>query len=367
MRYREELDTPCLVVDIDRLEQNIAEMAAYARERGLALRPHLKTHKTAEIARLQRQHGVSGFTCAKLGEAEALADAGVLDDVLLAYQIVGEQKLRRLLALMARAKVTVAVDGVEVAEALSRAAREAGKTLDVLLEVNTGLNRAGVEPGEPVLRLARQVAQMPGLRLRGLMTHEGHVARARTTEELAQMARRAGTDMVESAELLRRAGISAEVVSVGSTPAAFYTTAVPGITEMRPGTYVFYDNASFRFGRIGPERCALRILTTVISRPAADRAVVDAGSKTLTMDPPPPDRSGHGYVVDCPEATVVRLSEEHGVIQLPSSARGLRVGDRVEIIPNHVCPTVNLQDELFVVRGEEVIGTWRVLARGKVR
>lgn len=367
MGYREELDTPCLVVDLDRLEQNIAEMATYARERGLALRPHIKTHKTAEIARLQRQHGVVGFTCAKLGEAEALADAGVLDDVLLAYQIVGEQKIRRLLALMERVRVTVAVDGVEVAEALSRAVREAGKTLDVLIEVNTGLNRAGVEPGEPVLRLAREVVQMPGLRLRGLMTHEGHVGRARDVEELAEIARRAGQDMVDSAELLRREGIPVEVVSVGSTPAAFHTTTVPGITEMRPGTYVFYDNASFRFGRIGPDRCALRILTTVISRPAADRAVIDAGSKTLTMDPPPPDRRGHGYVVEHPEAVIVRLSEEHGVVELPPSARGLRVGDRLEIIPNHVCPAVNLQDELFTVRGGEVVGTWPVLARGKVR
>lgn len=367
MGYRQELDTPCLVVDLDRLEQNITEMATYARERGLALRPHVKTHKTAEIARLQRQHGVAGFTCAKIGEAEALADAGVLDDVLLAYQIVGDQKIRRLLALMERARVTVAVDSVEVAEPLSRAVQAAGKTLDVVIEVDTGLRRAGVEPGEPVVRLARDLVQMPGLRVRGLMTHEGHAGRARDASELAAIAQRVGRDMVDSAALLQRAGVPVDIVSVGSTPAAFETTRVPGITEMRPGTYVFYDCAAFRFGRIGPERCALRVLTTVISRPAPDRAVVDAGSKTLTMDPPPPGRQGHGYVVDFPDAVIARLSEEHGVIELPPAARGLRVGDRLEIVPNHVCPTVNLQDELFAVRGDEVVETWRVVARGKVR
>ena len=367
MGYREELDTPCLVVDLDRLQENVAEMAAYARRQGLALRPHLKTHKTAEIARLQQQYGVAGFTCAKIGEAEVLADAGVLSDVLLAYEVVGEAKIRRLLALLERIRVSVAVDSVTVAEGLSRAVSAVGKTLDVLIEVDTGLKRAGVEPGEPVLRLAREVLQMPGLHFRGLMTHEGHVGRACDAEELAQLARRAGTDMVESAHLLRRHGITVDVVSVGSTPAAFSTTAVPGITEMRPGTYVFYDNASFRFGRVGPERCALRVLTTVISRPAADRAVVDAGSKTLAFDPPPPNRTGFGYVVEYPDAVIARLSEEHGVIDLPPSARTLRVGDRLHIIPNHVCPVVNLQDELFVVRGEAVVATWRVAARGRVR
>jgi D-serine deaminase-like pyridoxal phosphate-dependent protein len=367
MGYREELDTPCLVVDLDRLEDNVAEMAAYARAHGLALRPHLKTHKTVEIARLQQQYGVAGFTCAKIGETEALAEAGVLSDVLLAYQVVGEAKIRRLLALMERLRVTVAVDSVIVADHLSRAVRAAGKTLDVVIEVDTGLRRAGVEPGEPVLRLAREVLQMPGLRFRGLMTHEGHVGRARDAEELVEIAQRAGAAMVESARLLQRAGIAVDVVSVGSTPAAFVTTSVPGITEMRPGTYVFYDSAAFRFGRIGPERCALRVLTTVISRPAADRAVVDAGSKTLAMDPSPPDRTGFGYVVEYPDATIARLSEEHGVLELPPSARAVRVGDRLHIVPNHVCPVVNLQDELVVVRGEEVVATWRVVARGRVR
>ncbi|HET9014707.1 MAG TPA: alanine racemase [Thermomicrobiaceae bacterium] len=366
MEYHEELDTPALVVDEATLRHNVEEMAAFAREYSVAVRPHLKTHKTVEIARMQRAAGATGFTCAKLGEAEALADAGVLDDVLLAYQIVGGHKLRRLLALMERARVAVAVDGLDGAATMAVACRDAGKTLDVMLEVNTGLDRAGVLPGEPALALAREITKMPGLRLRGVMTHEGHVAKAANADELAPIARKAGEDLVGTADLLRAAGIPVETVSVGSTPAAWYTPTVPGVTEMRPGTYVFNDNSAFRFGRIGPEGCSLRILSTVISRPAPDRAVIDAGSKTLAMDPPQ-FRSGYGYIVEHPDATIVRVSEEHGVVELPPSARDLRVGDRVHVIPNHVCPTVNLQDELFVVRDRGLVDRWEVVARGKVR
>jgi len=367
LSYRDQLDTPCLVVDLDLLERNIQEMSTYARSRGLALRPHVKTHKTAEIATMQRQSGAVGVTCAKLGEVEALAAAGVVDDVLLAYQIVGEQKIARLLALLDRLRVAVAVDSVAVAEPLSRAVASAGKRLDVLIEIDTGLGRAGVAPGEPALRLAREIVQMPGLRLCGIMTHEGHAGRAATCEEMVDIARRAGEAMVATANLLRRNGIAIEVVSVGSTPAAFATTQVDGITEMRPGTYVFYDAAAFRFGRIGPDRVALRVLTTVISRPVPNRAIIDAGSKTLTTDPPPPGRSGFGYVVEYPQATIARLYEEHGVIELPPSSPGPVVGERLEIIPNHVCPVVNLQDELFIVRNGQLLTSWRVIARGRVR
>ncbi len=366
MGFMESLDTPCLVVHEKVLKQNIVEMADYARDHGIKLRPHQKTHKTAEIARMQAEAGAIGATCAKLGEAEALVAAGVFDDVLIANQIVGPLKIRRLLDLMDRAHMTVAVDGPEVAQSLSDACASAGKRLDVLIEVNTGLNRAGLTPGEQVLDLARQVSEMPGLRLRGIMTHEGHVAAANDADELAQVARTAGDDLVQTANLLRENGFDIDTVSVGSTPAAFATTSIDGVTEMRPGTYVFNDNTAFRYGRITPDRCALRILTTVVSRPSPDRAVVDAGSKTLAMDPSP-SKPGFGYVVQIPDATVVRVSEEHGVIELPEGARDVKVGDRLEIIPNHVCPTVNLQDEMFVVRDDEVVACWDVIARGKVR
>jgi D-serine deaminase-like pyridoxal phosphate-dependent protein len=365
--YRTELDTPCLVVHKSILETNIREMAEYARERGIAMRPHQKTHKTAEIALMQREAGAKGVTCAKLSEAEALVDAGAADDVFLAYQIVGPRKIARLLKLMDRARVSVAVDGVEVAQALSDAVSAAGRTLDVIIEMNTGLNRAGILPGEEAEQLAKAVAEMPGLRIRGIMTHEGHVAKSMNPSELEAVAGEVGQAMVSTAERLRDNGISVDVVSVGSTPASLSTTKAEGVNEMRPGTYVFYDNASFRFERIGPERCALRILATVVSRPSPDRAVVDAGSKTLAMDGAPPGRKGYGYVVEEPDAVIARLSEEHGVIEFPSGDSSLKVGDVVEIIPNHVCPTVNLQDEMFVISDDGSIETWRIIARGAVR
>ncbi len=367
VNYREDLDTPCLVVRKSALQKNIDEMAEYARQHGISMRPHQKTHKTAEIARMQMDAGAVGVTCAKLGEAEALVDSGAVDDVFLAYQIVGPRKISRLLALMDRARVSAAVDGVEGAQALSDACVAAGKTLDVIIEMNTGLNRAGILPGEETERLAEKVAAMPGLNVKGIMTHEGHVAKAINQDELDSYGGDAGKAMVDTAKRLRDKGIPVDVISVGSTPGSFSTTKIDGITEMRPGTYVFYDNAIFRFGRIGPERCALRILATVVSRPAPDRAIVDAGSKTLAMDPPPPDRKGHGYVVEEPDAVIARVSEEHGVIEFPSGDSSLAVGDVVEIIPNHVCPTVNLQNELFVVSDDGSIETWNIIARGKVR
>jgi D-serine deaminase-like pyridoxal phosphate-dependent protein len=365
--YRVELDTPCLVVHKSKLQKNIDEMAAYAREKGISMRPHQKTHKCAEIGKMQMDAGAIGITCAKIGEAEALVDAGVSDDVFLAYQIVGPKKIARLLKLMDRATVSVAVDSVEGAQALSEACAAAGKTLDVIIEMNTGLNRAGILPGEETERLTEEVAAMPGLRVKGIMTHEGHVAKALDQDELDGYGLDAGQAMIETAKRLRDKGIAVGTVSVGSTPGSFSTTKLEGITEMRPGTYVFYDNAIFRFGRIGPERCALRILATVVSRPSPDRAVVDAGSKTLAMDPPPPGREGYGYIVEEPDAVIARVSEEHGVVEFPSGNSTLAVGDVVEIIPNHVCPTVNLQNELFVVDDDGSIETWNVIARGTVR
>lgn len=367
MSYRVDLDTPCLVVHKSKLKQNIDEMASYARERGISMRPHQKTHKSAEVGKMQIEAGAIGITCAKIGEAEALVDAGVSDNVFLAYQIVGPKKIARLLKLMDRATVSVAVDSVEVAQSLSEACAAAGKTLDVIIEMNTGLNRAGILPGEETERLAEEVAAMPGLRLKGIMTHEGHVAKAMDEGELDGYGQDAGQAMIETAQRLRDKGIPVDVVSVGSTPGSFSTTKVDGITEMRPGTYVFYDNAIFRFGRIGPERCALRILSTVISRPSPDRAVIDAGSKTLAMDSAPPGRKGHGYIVEAPDAIIARVSEEHGVVEFPDGNSTLAVGDVIEIIPNHVCPTVNLQDELFAVDDDGSIEVWPVVARGTVR
>jgi D-serine deaminase-like pyridoxal phosphate-dependent protein len=366
MTYRDELDTPSLVVHEDILKRNVAQMAEYAKSRGIELRPHFKTHKTAEVARMQKESGATGITCAKLGEAEALVEAGVFDDIFIANEIVGPLKTARLLKLMDKARMRVAVDTLDAASGLERAMAAAGKTLDVVIELNTGQDRAGIRPGAETLRLAETIrAEMPHLRVVGVFTHEGHAGATPDKPGLQQKAVSAGSDVVSTAELLREHGFEITMVSVGSTPAAFATTTVEGITEMRPGTYVFNDNTYFRLG-IKPEDCALRILATVTSRPAPDRAVLDTGSKVLTSDKAI-GREGYGYIVEYPEAQIVNLSEEHGWVRLPESMQGMRVGEKVEVIPNHVCPTVNLTDELYLVRDGEVVETWPVIARGKSR
>jgi D-serine deaminase-like pyridoxal phosphate-dependent protein len=366
MGYREELDTPALVVHEEILQRNLKGMAEYAREKGIAMRPHFKTHKTAEVATMQQELGAIGITCAKIGEVEALVEAGVTADFFIANEVIGPLKTERLVDLLDKVNVRVAVDSVAGAQGLNDAMAKAGKTLDVIIEINTGQDRAGVLPDE-ALPLAEKIREtMPNLRVIGLMTHEGHAGKTMSPQELTDTATDAGNKMVNTAEQLREHGFDITTVSVGSTPAAFETTQIEGVTEMRPGTYVFQDNTIFRFGTIGPDDCALRILATVTSRPAPDRAVLDSGSKVLTVEPSQ-WREGYGYIVEYPDAQIVSLSEEHAVVKLPESAQGMQVGDKVEVIPNHVCPTVNLTDELFVVRDGEVAESWPVIARGRVR
>jgi D-serine deaminase-like pyridoxal phosphate-dependent protein len=360
----ETIDTPSMVVDEAILQKNIAEMAALARSVGVALRPHIKTHKTPQVARLQLAAGAVGLTCAKLGETEVMVDGGA-DDVLMAYPTIGELKIRRLLALMERARMIVALDSHEAAEALSDAMAAEDRMLDVYVEVNTGQDRAGVLAGDQAVKLALALARMPGLRLIGVMTHEGH-ANTQPPETIEQVAMDAGQKLVDTAERIRAHGIELPVVSVGSTPAASYTPSLAGVTEMRPGTYVFRDVSGFRYGIFGPERCAARVLATVISHAVPDRAVVDAGSKTLSSDKTPA-RPGFGYVVGHPRAVIDRLSEEHGVVLLQTDDSGLRIGDRLEIIPNHICPAVNLMEELIIVNDGRITDTWPVAARGKIR
>jgi D-serine deaminase-like pyridoxal phosphate-dependent protein len=359
------LDTPLIAVDLDLLERNIAEMAALAADCGVSLRPHAKTHKSPHIARMQIEAGAIGLTCAKLGEAEVFVDQGGVTDILIAYPIVGDVKIQRLLHLLDRAHITVAVDTYEAAAALSDAMAATDHTLDIYLEVNTGQDRAGARAGQEAVDLAVRIVSLPGLRFTGVMTHEGHAGFS-APDEIATIAENAGRALVDTAERIRAQGIALTHVSVGSTPSSWFTPRVPGITEMRPGTYVFHDNNAFRHGRIGPDRCAARVVATVVSRPAPDRAIIDAGSKALALDPSP-SHPGHGYMVGHPNATIVRLSEEHGVVALPVDETGFEVGDRVEIIPNHVCPAVNLTDELVVVRDGYEVDRWPVAARGKVR
>jgi D-serine deaminase-like pyridoxal phosphate-dependent protein len=358
----DELPTPSVLVDLDVLERNVARMAVRARDAGVRLRPHLKTHKCPEIGRLQLAAGAAGACVAKVGEGEVFARAG-FDDIFVAYPVVGEDKGRRLLALADRARLAVGVDSAEGARSLATPFRDAGRTLDVLLKVDVGYGRVGVRPPR-ALAVARAVAKIPGLHLRGVFTHAGHAYAAETRRTLGQIARLEGETLVRTAERLRAAGLPIEEVSVGSTPTAARAMTVPGVTECRPGNYVFHDASQVALGTCKVEDCALSVVATVVSVPAAARAVVDAGSKTLSSDPLRPRPGGHGRLLGR-KSRLERLSEEHGVIAV---ARGesFRVGERVRLLPNHACVVANLHDRLIGTSGDRVEAVLPVAARGRV-
>ena len=365
------LDTPSVIVDLDLLEQNIAEMAALARAAGVALRPHIKPHKTPEIARRQLAAGAVGVTCAKLGEAEALADAG-LTDFFLAFPIVTALKARRLAVLANRPGVNVStiVDSPAGIAALSAVFAGEPELLDVLVKVDTGLGRVGVPPGAPTVALARAITAAPGLRFAGICAHEGF-SYGQSDPATRDAVTRAGVaTLVATARDLTAAGLRPERVSVGSTPGARAALTVPGITEVRPGNYVFYDAMQVGLGVVPVERCALRVLATVISHSARDRAVLDGGSKTFTSDKGVHGMAGaanHGIILGKEGVVLHALSEEHGWLRLDPAGDDVAIGETLSIIPVHSCPVANLAEELIIVRGERVVDRWTVAARGRVR
>lgn len=362
MRYT-ELDTPALLVDLDRMEANIARMADLARRHGVRLRPHTKTHKCPDIARIQIKNGASGITCAKLGEAEVMAAAG-LDDILIANEIIGEQKYRRLVNLARKIKLCTAIDSQYGARTLNDFLEKENQTLDVVIEINCGQDRAGVQPGDEALHLAKFIATQNRLHLRGLMTHGGHVYNASTQEAIAKIGRQEGEVMVETAELLRKHGFDVETVSVGSTPTAEHCSSVAGVTEMRPGTYVFYDLTQVDLFSCALKNCALSVLATVTSRPTSDRSILDAGKKSLTSDPAGRTGRKSGYgLVPSRNCIISRLSEEHAIIE---SECDFDIGDKVKIIPNHACVVVNMFDKMYGMRNGEVEKEFQIAARGKV-
>ena len=363
--HKSDLDTPALVVDIDKLRRNITDMAEFAASQGIQLRPHAKTHKTPQVAALQLEAGAVGLTVAKLSEAEVFIEAGCRE-ILVAYPLVGESKHRRLIELCQRANIMTVVDHPQIAEGLSRSTAAAGLELPVMVEVDTGLGRCGVEPGAPARELAHQVARLPGLRFAGLLTHEGHAQLAGTPDQVRDTGLSAGQMMAETAELVRKSGLEVPIISVGLTATAKITATVAGVTETRPGIYVFYDRSEMLHQVVPPERCAARVLATVATRPTPDRLILDAGTKALTSDRAgvSPPVGGHGYVIGHPDWDINSLSEEHGATRI-SADDPVKIGERVEIIPNHICPVVNLFDSMTITQGERVIDEWAVAARGK--
>lgn len=366
-----DLDTPAVVINRPALDKNIEAMARFATDHKLKLRPHVKAHKSPDIARRQLAAGAAGITVAKVGEAEVMAGAGVRD-IFVANEIVTPTKIDRLLAMSPDVRLAVALDSPDNLPLLSRAAAAAATRLGVLIEIDTGLHRCGVPDARAALELAALVADHPSLEFRGIFTHAGQVYGATSADQVTEIGRLEGTTMVAMAERLRSAGLPVAEVSVGSTPTARISGAVPGVTEIRPGNYVFYDAIQVGLGVVAEERCALRVLATVVSRPASDRVVLDAGSKTLALDRGAHGTSvvqGFGRLVGWPGMLLERLSEEHGVAVLaPDAADGRlpRIGETIEIIPNHACTVANLARVFNVVEGDRVVDRWPVAAAGRV-
>ena len=359
----EDLPTPSVLVDLDVLERNIARMQENANRAGVKLRPHAKTHKSGDISRMQLAAGARGLTLAKTSEAEVFADLGI-DDVFLAYPVVGADKARRLLALSDRMRLSVGTDSVAGAQSLGEAFRDAGRWLRVLLKIDSGFRRVGVFP-EDAVASARRIADLPGIELAGVFTHGGHGYSGRTREEVARIGSEESRIVGETAEALRSAGLPVAEVSLGSTPTAASAMTGRGVTECRPGTYVFNDRSQVALGTCGEGDCAMTVLATVVSVPAPDRAVIDAGSKTLSSDPRRPEADGYGIVVGR-QTRVVRVSEEHGVLAV-APGETFRVGERVHVLPNHACAVTNLHDQLVAVRTGRVEGRFPVHARGRVQ
>lgn len=363
-----ELDTPALLVREAILLRNIEDMAYFAENAGVNLRPHTKAHKLPPIARAQISAGAGGITVSKLGEAEVMIEDGITD-ILIAYELVGLAKMERLLHLLEKADLKVAVDSIEGARELDAASAGQNKKVKILLEINTGLNRCGVLPGEEALNLAQELVKLPHLQFLGIMTHAGHVYGAENWEKVEGIGQAEGEEMVKTAELLRAHGIEVPVVSVGSTPTAKIAGMVKGVTEVRPGNYVFYDAIQVGLGVAISDDCSLSVLATVISRPAPERVVIDAGSKVFALDQGAHGKSsvrGFGMVKGYDNIVVERLSEEHGILRVPVDCP-LKIGDRIEIIPNHACTVINLFDEINLVRNDEVAEVWTIKGRGRVR
>ena len=350
----EELDTPALIVDLDILEWNIGTMARHFAGTSSNLRPHFKTHKCPQIAKMQLEAGAIGITCAKLGEAEVLVNNGV-KDVLIANQVVGPLKIGRLCRLAGAADVKVAADDPTNVDELSRAASEAGATIGVLVELDIGMNRCGVKDREAALRLAGRVVRAPGLEFRGLMGYEGHVVLNADEEGRRRGCVEALAKLTDSAAYLRSNGVEVEIVSGGGTGTYLYTSQYPGITEVQAGSYVMMDH---KYSTLGlPFRNALFLLVSVVSNQRDGGCVTDAGLKALASE------FGMPSIRDRADLTLAALSEEHGLVA--ASGAKPRPGERLVVVPSHCCTTVNLHDTLYGIRSNTVECVWQIEARGR--
>ena len=358
-----ELETPAPIVDLDRLERNLDRAAAYANKHRLALRPHVKTHKTAWIAAEQVKRGAAGVTCATPREAEVMS--AVASDILLAYPPVGKARAERIAALPRDARVIVALDSLEAIEQMERAAADAGRAVGVYVEIDMGMHRVGVPDAAAALALAKRVQQSRSLTYEGIAFYPGHI-RENVAAQDASLGRLNET-LRTTLDTLSAGAAAPAAVSGGSTPTMWETHRLHGVTEMRPGTYVYNDRTTAEIGACAWDDCALTVLATVVSTAVAGQAVVDAGTKSLGREPlrGAEAAGGFGSLLEHPEVVVKAMSEEHGLLDLSRSSWKPRVGEMVRVIPNHVCIVVHLNDTMHGVRGARVEKTWSVEARGR--
>lgn len=368
-----DLRTPAILVDDARVERNLQAMQSAASARGVRLRPHAKTHKSVVMARRQIAAGAAGICCAKLGEAEVFAAAGV-DDIRLPYPL-NPVNADRVVALLDRTRLSFIVDHPDVARGWSEAMTRAGREVDVLVKVDVGFHRCGIDPAsEGAAAMVVDVARLPGLRLRGLLSHAGHGYSAKSDEELASIARTEARTLGDLAARVRERGVAIEEISVGATPTARHSLGEPGITEMRPGNYIYFDRTQVALGAATWNDCALTVLARVVTRPAPDRIVLDCGSKTLSNDVARGwgETPGYGVVLrglddpaPDPALAIERLSEEHATVKITGHSP-LAPGDLVRVLPNHSCVVSNLVDAVWLVRPDGAVEALDVSARGRI-
>jgi D-serine deaminase-like pyridoxal phosphate-dependent protein len=355
-----EINTPALLIDLKKIEYNLGIMADFFKDKEAVLRPHIKTHKTPVLAHKQLKAGAVGITCQKLAEAEVMADSGI-GDILIANQIVGHQKIKRLVNLAKNIDIKVAVDNKENGEEISYWARQKGVKVGILVEVNIGLNRCGVLSGEPALRLAQEAQRQKGVEFLGLMGYEGHTVFIPSYEEREREAKKALELLVVTKSLLEKNGIECKVMSAGGTGTYDITGSYPSITEIQAGSYLTMDAKYGSIEGIGNKfKQALSLLTTVISRPTDHRAIIDAGKKAVTEEFGMP-------MIDTDEdgIAMVQLDEENGHINIENPTKRLSVGEKIELIPSHGCTTINLHDFFYGIRDGTVESIWPIEARGK--
>ncbi len=350
-----DIDTPALLIDLDKMETNLATMAEFFKGKKAQLRPHIKTHKCPILAHKQLALGAKGITCAKLGEAEVMVSSGVID-ILIANEIVTSQKILRLASLAKHANITVAVDGMNNVCDLEEACKYVGSHLGILVDVDLGMKRCGVRSPQEALVLCQAITESCYLELRGLMGYEGHLVMISDKDERENRVITTMDYMRRVKDYIESHGIEIREISCGGTGTYDITGVIPIVTEIQAGSYIFMDN---KYHNICSEfKCALTLLTSIISRPSKGCVILDAGKKAIT------EEFGMPIIMGYDEARITGLNEEHGIVTISNDSAALLPGNKVEIVPTHACTTVNLHDNYVAVRGDRVEAVWPISARG---